>query len=159
MSTRELTKIKLIIEVTHIKDEQWVFGGHDLGRAVARYLRDLVVPPQVPSCSQGNFIASPLENKHMLDERAFLQGSIDDPLGGNRLTSPLTLIASNHNTRFTILDTVAKRLRREAGENHGVDCADSSASKESCDGMPSHGKIDGDSVALFDAERLQDIGD
>jgi hypothetical protein len=152
-------KLNKTIKVTDIKDEQGVFGRHDLRRAIVRHLRDLIVPPFISAFSPWNLVACPLQNKHMLDNRAFLQSSVDDHLGGDRLASSLTLVTGDDHTRATILNTITKGFRRESSENDGVDCTNTSTGKESRNGLPCHREIDGDGIAFLDAERLENIGD
>lgn len=38
-----------------------------------------------------------------------------------------------------------------------MDGADAGTSEEGCDGLPSHGKVDGDGGAFGDAERFEDV--
>lgn len=104
-------RFDLNLEVAHVEDEQRIFGCHDLRWAVVRYLCDLIVPPFIPSLSPRHFIASPLENKYMLDNRALFEGSIDDHLGSNCFATSLALVTGNDHTRATILNTVTQRFR------------------------------------------------
>lgn len=87
----------------------------------------------------------------MLDERALLDGSIRDGLGRDGLASSTALVRGDENARLAVLDTVAEGLCREAGEDDGVDGANSRAGEERRDGVPGHGQIDGDGVALLDS--------
>jgi hypothetical protein len=95
----------------------------------------------------------------MLDGRALFQGSIGNRLERDRLPTALTLVRSDKDAGFAIVHAIAKRFRRETGEDDRVDGANASAGKEGGDGVPGHGEVDGDGVALFDAERLEDVGD
>jgi len=148
-----------IIEITHIENEQGIFGCHDLRWAVVRHFLNLIVPPFIPSLSPGDLVTSPLQNKYMFDHRAFLKGSIDDHLGGDYLAASLAFVASNNHARAAILNTIPERFRRKPSKDYRVDCTNASASKKRGYGLPSHGEIDGDSVPFLDTERLQDIGD
>lgn len=117
------------------------------------------MPPLVPALCPLDLVSCPLQHKDLLNQRALREGSVHDSLGCDALPSSPSLVASDENTGFAVLYTVTKRLGGETGEDDRVDGTDTCTCKEGGDGVPGHGKIDRDGIALFDAVFLQDIGD
>jgi hypothetical protein len=151
--------MKRFIGVTHVEDEQRVLSCHDLWWAVIRYLCNLVVPPFIPAFCPRNLLSGPPQNKYMLNLGTFLHGCIDDDLSSDGLASPPAFIAGDDYTGATILDAIAERLCGKSSEDYRVDRTNASASKEGSHGLPGHGEVDRDSIALLDAKRLENIGD
>lgn len=149
---------EVILGIAHVENEQWVLRCHDLGWTVVRHLSDLIMPPFIPSWGPRNLITSPLQNEDMLDFGTILQRGIDDHLGSNRLASPSAFITCDDNTRAAILHAITKGFRREASEDYGMYGTNASASEEGGHGLPSHREVNRDGVTLFDAERLEDVG-
>jgi len=94
----------------------------------------------------------------VLDERALGESSIDDSFVGDRSSTTPTLIGCDDDAGLAILDAIAEGRSREASENNRVDCANTSTSEECHDGLPGHGKVYRNGIALFHAELLEDIG-
>lgn len=117
------------------------------------------MPPLVPPLSPRNLASCTLQHQNMFDIRALLQRSIDNCLCRDRLPSTFALVRGEKDFALTVDHTIAKRLGRETCEDDGVDGADTSASEESSDGLPCHGKVNRDGISLLDAQRLEDIGD
>lgn len=117
------------------------------------------MPPFVPSLSPRNGVPSPLEDKDVFNQGAFLERSINNGLGSDGLSTTTTFIGSNDNAGLAILDTITKRLRRETGEDDRVDSTNTRTSEEGGDGVPGHGEIDRDGVPLFDTKAFENIGD
>lgn len=93
----------------------------------------------------------------MLNKRTRLEGSIDDSFRSNSLSSSLAFVRGNHDAAAAVDDTVTERFGGESGEYDRVNGSDTRAGEESRDGLPGHGKVYRDSIALLHTERLQDI--
>lgn len=117
------------------------------------------MPPEITPLGPRNLRASPLVDQYLLDERAVLESGIDDGLGCDGLASTATFVAGDDDSALAVVDTVPESFSGEAGEDDGVDSTDTSASEESGGGLPCHGEVDGDGIALLDTEIFEDIGD
>lgn len=144
---------------THVKNEQRVFRREESGRAEVGDLGGLLVPPLVTALYKVDRVASPLEDEDVLDARAVLDSVVRELLDRDRLSATTTLIGSDDDARLAVIDAVAERFRREASENYGVDGTNTCAGEEGSDGLPGHGKVDGDCVALLDAVGLEHVRD
>lgn len=146
-------------ELTHVENEERILGAEDLRRAVGWDSLSLLVPPLVAALRPRDVFPSPLQNQDMLNERAVLERSVDDRLGGDSLAAALALVGGDHDAAFAILHTITQRLGGKAGEDYGVDGAYTGTGEECGDRLPVHGEVDGHGVTLLDAEALQDVGD
>ncbi len=149
----------LIIEKAYVEDEERIFTGHDFWRAVVGHLCNLFMPPDVAPPGHGNIVSSALEHYHLLNIWALPESSVDDSFSRDSLAPTFSLIARNQDAGPAVEDTVAKRLGRETSKDDRVNGANTSASEESGESVPSHGEIDGDGVALLDTIRLENICD
>ena len=68
-------------------------------------------------------------------------------------------VRGEDDARAAVEHAVAQRFGREASKDDRVDSTDACAGEEGGDSLPCHREVDGDGVAFFDAERLEDIGD
>lgn len=144
---------------THVENEERVFRGHDLRRAVVRYLERFLVPPFVAARGERNLVTGTPEDEDMLNKWALFESCVDDGLGRDGLTSPTTLVGGDKNAGFAVLGTITEGLGGKSSEDNRVNSTDAGTSKESGDGVPSHGEVNRYGVALLDSHRLQDIGD
>lgn len=117
------------------------------------------MPPEITAFGPRNLGARPPEDQDLLDQRAVLESGINDSLGGNGLASTATFVAGDDDLALAVVDTVAEGFSGETGEDDRVDGTDTSASEERRGGLPGHGEVDGDGVALLDAQIFEDIGD
>ena len=147
------------VRCTYVKDEERGLRSHHFRWAIAGHLRGLLVPPLVPALDPGDGLAGSLENEDMLDEGTLFERGVHDSLCSDSLTAPAALVSRDHDATLAVLDTVAEGFGREAGEDDRVHCADAGAGEEGGDGLPGHGEVDGDGVALFDTEGLENVGD
>ena len=144
---------------THVKNEQGILGRHNFRWAVVGDLSGLLVPPLIPSRSPWDLVTSALEDQDMLDAWGLLDGSVSDDLGGDGLSTAATLVGGDQDAGLAVVHAIPEGLSGEAGEDDGVDGADTRACKEGCDCLPCHGEIDRDGVALLNAEILEDVRD
>jgi hypothetical protein len=94
----------------------------------------------------------------VLHERTFLERSIDDHLGGDRLASSFSFVRCKYYATFTVLNAISERFRGESSKHDTVHGSDTRASEECGNGLPCHGEIYGDCVPFFDAETFEDVG-
>ena len=117
------------------------------------------MPPAVAAFDPRDGVACAFEDEDVLDVGAGLEGCVDDGLCGDGLAAAATLVGGEDDAAAAVLDAVAEGLGGEAGEDDGVDGADAGAGEEGGDGVPGHGEVEGDGVALADAEGLEDVGE
>jgi hypothetical protein len=144
---------------THVENEQRVFGGHDFKRTIRRNLGCFFMPPLVPAFDPSDWFSRSLEDEDVLDVGAFLEGSIDNGLGGDRLAATLALVSRNNNSAAAVDDALAQRLCAEPSKDDGVDGSDTRACQKGGNSLPGHGQIDRHGVALAHAKRLEHISD
>ena len=116
------------------------------------------MPPFVTTLRPRNLIPSPLEDKDMLNMRALLERRIDNGLGRDRLATTPPFVRSEDYATLAVINTVAKSLRRETGEDDRVDSTNAGTSQKCSDGLPSHGKVDRDRIAFVNTKAFEDIG-
>jgi hypothetical protein len=117
------------------------------------------MPPLVTPLRPRDLVTGPLEDENMLDEWTIFESSIDNRFGGNGLSTAFAFVRRNDDARLAILDSVTKRLGREPRKDNGVNSPDTSASQERSYSMPSHRKVNRDSISLLDAETLENVCD
>lgn len=96
--------------LTHVKDEERVLSREESGRAVVGNLGGLLVPPTITALNPVDWVASPLEDKDVLDNRAVLDGIVREALDGNGLATTAALIGGDDDAGLAIVDTVAEGL-------------------------------------------------
>jgi len=69
----------------------------------------------------------------MLDRGTLFECSIDDGFRRDSLSTTLSFVGCNENAGLTILNTIAKRFRRETSENDRVNSSNTRTRKESLD--------------------------
>lgn len=94
------------------------------------------MPPLVSAFGEGYFVSSSLENQDVFDPRAFLQRSINNGLGRDRLSTSLSLVGRDDDSAATVVGSVSERFGGEPGKDGRVDSTNSSASKECSSGLP-----------------------
>ena len=145
--------------ITDVENEERVLRGHDLRGAVVRDLGGLFVPPNVTSGSPRDFTSRPLQDKDVLYDVGLSQSGISDRLGGDRLSTPSSLIRGDQNPGLAIVNSITEGFRRETSEDDRVYGTNTCAGEESSHGLPVHGKIDADGVTLLDTEGFENVGD
>ena len=79
-------------------------------------------------------------------------GRVDDGFSGDRLATTASFISCDDNSASTIEDSLSESLGAESGKDHRVYGAYTCTSEERSGGLPGHGKVNGDRVALLNAE-------
>ena len=147
------------VNSTNIEDEEGVLRVKQSGRAVVGNLGCLLVPPVITALDKVDRVTSSLQNENVLNEGTLLQGVIGKCLQCDALASTTTFVCCDDDSGLAVIDTVAQRHCGESGEDHRVNSTNTSASHEGGDDLPSHGKVDGDGVALLHTVGCEDIGD
>ena len=117
------------------------------------------MPPHVTSGSPRDFTSRPLQDKDVLYNVGLSQRGISNRLGGDRLSTPSSLIRGDQNPGLAIVNSITEGFRRETSEDDRVYGTDTCAGEESSHGLPVHGKIDADGVTLLDTEGFENVGD
>ena len=110
------------------------------------------MPPFVPSFNPRDGLAGPLQNQDVFHERDTGNSSIDDSLSGDRLATTTSFIGGDDHSASAIDNSVAESLGAESGEDHGVYGTNTGTCEERGGGLPGHGKVNRDSVALLNAK-------
>lgn len=139
-----------------VKKEEGILRVHGFGGNIAGPLLNFLVPPQITAGDHVDIGASAAVDKNVADIGTLLQGIVDNLLGANELAASLALVGSNDESGLGIKDTVAESVGREAGEDDGVDGADTGTGQDGNNGFGDHGHVDGDGIALLDAGLLED---
>ncbi len=141
-----------------VQQEKGILRVHWLGGEVRGPLRDLLVPPPIPTLGKGDFSPRALVDQDVRDVGALLERIIHDLLGSDQLAAALALVRRDHDLGLRINDPVAQRIRGEAGEDDRVHGSDTGAGQERNEGFGNHGKVDGHGIPLLDAHLLQNVG-
>jgi len=64
--------------LAYVEDEQGILRRHVLAGTVGGDFSAFLIPPLVPPFGHRDVLASTAENQDMLDQRAGLEGSVDD---------------------------------------------------------------------------------
>ncbi len=100
-----------------------------------------------------------LHDDDVLDGRRVLDGVVGVVLEGDDLAAPVAAVGGDEDLGLGVVDAVAQGLGAEAAEDDRVDGADAGAGQHGDDGLRHHRHVDGDAVALLDAEALQGVGE
>lgn len=140
-----------------VEEEQRILRVHGLWGNVGGPLLDLLVPPHISTRGPWDIGSGALVNQAASDTRALLECVIHNLLGRDNLSSTLALVAGDDNLGLGVVDTVAERVGRETGKNDRVYGTDTRAGKECDNCLGDHGEVDRNSVALLDAQLLEDV--
>ena len=88
------------------------------------------MPPLVSTFSPGDLVSGSLQDEAVLDERTFVEGSVDDGLGCDRFSSSLSLVGGDDDSRFGVDDSVPERFGGETSKDDRVHSSQSSARQE-----------------------------
>ena len=117
------------------------------------------MPPNVTSGSPRDFTSRPLQDKDVLYDVGLSQSGISNRLGGDRLSTPSSLVRGDQHPGLAIVNSITEGFRRETSEDDRVYGTDTCAGEESSHGLPVHGKIDANGVTLLDTEGFENVGD
>ena len=119
------------------------------------------MPPDVAPGMEGRVRLRPNapDDDHLLDRGRAFQRLIRGPLQWHDAAAPIAAVRGDEELRLRVVHPVPQRLRAEAAEHHVVGRADSSAGEHGDGCFRDHRQIDGDPIALADAQAFQDIGE
>ena len=119
------------------------------------------VPPHVPACLHAAGIAGALVNEYGLD-RALLAAQCDALVNGRLEREPLAApqlpVGGDDRYGARVLDALLQALCRKAAEHDRMNRSDAGAGLHGHHAFDRHRHVDDDAVTLFDAMRLQGIG-
>ena len=142
-----------------IEDEQRILRVDLHGRADVRNLRRLFVIVEVAALVHEFRRAGALDDDHRLHTRALRQRQIGVHLERDRLSAAQAFVGGDDDCAFAIEDAAGEAVRRETREHHRMHRADARAGQHRVGRLGDHRQVDRDPIALFDAVRLQHIGE
>ena len=80
-------------------------------------------------------------------------------LSGDDAAAPEAAVGGDEQPGLLVVDAIAQRLGAEAAEHDAVHRADARAGEHRDGQLGDERQVDGDAIALLDAERLQDVGE
>ena len=138
-----------------IEDEQRVLRPHRLGRAVGGGGVDQIAIPLVAAVLHRYVHAAMADDDDMVDRNAVMpQRGVDIGLERHRLAPATAAIRGDHDARIAIDDPVGEAFGRETSEYDRMDRADPRTGQHREGRLGDHRQIDGDAVALGDAQPL-----
>ncbi len=141
--------LRLTRRARGVEDEQRVFRAHRFGREVRGLVLGQVLVPDVAVPVPRDVCAGALHHHAVLHVGALLQRLIDIGLQRDGPPAAQAFIGGDDEGRFAVPDPAGDRVRGEAAEHHGMDCADPSAGQHSHSDLGDHRQVDGDPVALL----------
>mmetsp|Transcript_17377 Transcript_17377/g.56878 ORF Transcript_17377/g.56878 Transcript_17377/m.56878 type:complete len:544 (-) Transcript_17377:204-1835(-) len=150
-----------------VEDEEWILGVHPLHRALGGHRGDGVLPPHVAALHERALLlfhrALVVVQEHRLRREAFAladdDGVVHDLLEADRLGAAHHRGGGEHHLRLGRRDALPERLRGEAAKHHGVHSADARARQHRQRQLVDHRQVDNHAVPLFDADRLEVVGE
>ena len=120
---------------------------------------DDLVPPHVAALGPGDLLAGAADDQHVLDAVGpCATRVVDGGLERGRLAAPVAAVGGDDQLGVGVLDAGGERVRGEAAEDDRVRGADPGAGQHRDDGLGDHRQVDGDPVALADAQLGQRVG-
>lgn len=117
-----------------------------------------LVPPDVAALGPRGVLAGAADDEDVLDVLETRDGVVDGGLERGRLAAAVAAVGRDDDLGVRVLDTGGDGVGREAAEDHGVRCADAGAGQHRDGGLGDHRQVDGDPVALADAQLGQRVG-
>ena len=103
--------------------------------------------------------AGPPDGDHVLDRRAVRDRVVRVLLERDDLAAAVRAVGGDEDLRLRVVDAVLQRLGGEPAEHDRVRRADPRAGEHGHRELGHHAEVDGDPVALRDAEGLQRVGE
>ena len=136
-----------------------MLGIQRLGGTFVGSIGHQLMPPMVAAAIERLRRASSLVYHHMLHRRALRHGLIHRRFQLHFRPAPVGSILRDHQRRLRVGNTIDKCVGRKSAENHRVRCSDARASQHGDGKGGAHPHVDGDAVALLNAQRLQNVGE
>jgi hypothetical protein len=109
------------------------------------------------SWSPGDVVAEMAHHQHRVHFRPLGDGGIDIGLERHQPATAQAAVGGDDDAAGAILDAAVKRFGREAAEHHAVHRSDAGAGQHRHRGFGDHRHVEGDAVALRDAECLEAV--
>ena len=119
---------------------------------------DDVVPPVIATFDPLDLAGRALDDQHRRHVGTGLQGFVDGRLQGRRGPAAKGAVGRHHEATVRVEDARRECLGGESAKDDRVDGAEARKGQHREDRLGDHGHVDGDPVALFDAELNQRIG-
>ena len=103
--------------------------------------------------------AGALVDDDVLDGGAGGHGLVDGALELDLVAAAVAGVLGEDGDAGGVVDAVGDGVGGESAEDDGVDGADARAGEQGNGQLGRHAHVDGDAVALLDAERLEDVGE
>ncbi len=126
-------------------------------RAVLRLALDDVVPPVVAPRDHVDAIAKAVDDDDVLDRRAVGDGLVGVVLEVDLVAATVAAVGRDQDLCPAVIDPPGQRLGGEATEYDRVRGADPGAGQHRDRQLGDHRHVDGDAVALLDAELLEGV--
>ena len=145
-----------------VHDVERVLGVEELALVLARRLVHGVVPPDVDLVVPVDVLAGTPDHQHLLDGVALAlglrTGLVHGRLERGGRTAPVAAVGGDDHLHAAVDDAGGERVGGEAAEDHGVRRPDPGAGQHRDHGLEDHRHVDGDPVALLDAELGERVG-
>ena len=142
-----------------VQNEQRVFGGHFLGRAIGRGGGNQCLIGVVATFLHGHGAARDGHHDHGSDARACLEREVSVGLQCHGAPPTAALVGGDEHAGAGVLDTVGQAVRGEAAKHDGMDRADAGTGQHGDGGLDHHRQVDRDPVAFFHAKGFQHVGE
>ena len=147
-----------------IEDEERILSIHDLASAVGVGVGHQLVPPEVAASLHihGKIRAINHDTSRYLGVHARIRvghSLVRYGLHQDRLVAAMGAVAGDDSRAGGIDDAVGERVCGKAAEYNRVNRANAGAGQHGNGQFGHHRQVDGDAVALFDAARLEHVGE
>ena len=78
------------------------------------------MPPFVATFGPGDLVSGSLEDETVLDEGTFVESGVDDGFGRNRLSSSLSFVRGDDDSRLGVDDSISEGFGGETGKDDRV---------------------------------------
>mmetsp|Transcript_27214 Transcript_27214/g.49756 ORF Transcript_27214/g.49756 Transcript_27214/m.49756 type:complete len:380 (-) Transcript_27214:71-1210(-) len=141
-----------------VEDEERIFGGHFLGRAILCGLGGGLVQPDIKTVAPGNLLAGALDHQTFRGVDHVDQRLVHVVLEVGHPAPARGTIGSDHHLGITARNARRQCVGREARKNDGMDRADARAGQHGIGRLGDHRQIKHDPVAFAHAHAFEDIG-
>ena len=141
-----------------VKDEQRIFGVHNLDRAVAAGGGHLGLDVHIAAINPSGLIAGVFHHKALHLVRTMQQRGIGVGFQRGAATTAGGGVGGDDNFGFGVVDPVGKRIGRETCKYDRMDRADAGACQHGIGRFGDHRQIDDNAVTFANALGPQDIG-
>ena len=149
----------LPVDAGGVEDVERILGVHGLGGASGRGCGDQVVPPVIAAFDHVDRRAGAPVDDDVLDGGAGGHGFVDGVLELDFVAAAVARVLGEDGDAAGVVDAVGDGVGGESAEDDGVDGADARAGEQGDGQLGRHAHVDGDAVALLNAEGLEGVGE